>query len=236
MSAGRTPVLRPRWTWSRSGGGGPGRRGTHRRPRPGTAGRGDRCSPRGRPRNPSTRRSPGSPSGMRSSSTECGGSRSTSTSIFPRSTRKSYRRVLERQLIATSGSTGLAPRSEHRRARTGGRVRRRDRRGRRHRPAAPRDRPQRPSRVNEPGTPFDARTRRVELTESTRAANARFFGLDEPVPRFAVTQGLGTIAAHGVMSSSRSGPRRRPRSGVPSGVRTTPPAPLRSCSGIRRSG
>jgi glucosamine-6-phosphate deaminase len=45
---------------------------------------------------------------------------------------------------------------------------------------------------NEPGTPFDSRTRVVELTESTRSANASLFehGI---VPTHAITMGIGTI-------------------------------------------
>ena len=45
---------------------------------------------------------------------------------------------------------------------------------------------------NEPGTPFDSRTRVVELTESTRIANAALFE-DGAVPHQAVTIGIGTI-------------------------------------------
>jgi len=45
---------------------------------------------------------------------------------------------------------------------------------------------------NEPGTPFDSRTRVVELTPSTRAANAEFFP-DGEVPARAITMGIGTI-------------------------------------------
>jgi glucosamine-6-phosphate deaminase len=45
---------------------------------------------------------------------------------------------------------------------------------------------------NEPGTPFDSRTRVVELTESTRAANAPNFP-DGHVPTHAITMGIGTI-------------------------------------------
>jgi glucosamine-6-phosphate deaminase len=45
---------------------------------------------------------------------------------------------------------------------------------------------------NEPGTPFDSRTRVVELTESTRRANADFFRGFE-VPARALTMGIGTI-------------------------------------------
>ncbi|GAC1428547.1 MAG: glucosamine-6-phosphate deaminase [Thermoanaerobaculia bacterium] len=45
---------------------------------------------------------------------------------------------------------------------------------------------------NEPGTPFDTRTRVVELTESTRNANASHF-TDGHVPTQAITMGIGTI-------------------------------------------
>jgi len=46
---------------------------------------------------------------------------------------------------------------------------------------------------NEPGSPFDSRTRRIELAESTREANARFFASIGEVPQYAVTMGVGTI-------------------------------------------
>lgn len=46
---------------------------------------------------------------------------------------------------------------------------------------------------NEPGSPFDSRTRRVTLAKSTRVANARFFNSPDQVPMHAVTQGIGTI-------------------------------------------
>jgi glucosamine-6-phosphate deaminase len=45
---------------------------------------------------------------------------------------------------------------------------------------------------NEPGTPFDSRTRVVELTRSTRNANADLF-TDGTVPTHAITMGIGTI-------------------------------------------
>jgi glucosamine-6-phosphate deaminase len=45
---------------------------------------------------------------------------------------------------------------------------------------------------NEPGTPFDAHTRVVQLTESTRKANAEYFP-DATVPTHAITMGIGTI-------------------------------------------
>lgn len=45
---------------------------------------------------------------------------------------------------------------------------------------------------NEPGTPFDARTRVVTLTESTRAANASLFP-EGRVPTHAITMGIASI-------------------------------------------
>lgn len=45
---------------------------------------------------------------------------------------------------------------------------------------------------NEPGTPFTSRTRLVELTQSTRHANADLFP-DGHVPTHAITMGIGTI-------------------------------------------
>jgi glucosamine-6-phosphate deaminase len=45
---------------------------------------------------------------------------------------------------------------------------------------------------NEPGTPWDARTRVIELTESTRRANADLFP-DGRVPTRAITMGIATI-------------------------------------------
>jgi glucosamine-6-phosphate deaminase len=45
---------------------------------------------------------------------------------------------------------------------------------------------------NEPGTPFDSRTRVVELTQSTRKANADLFAGGH-VPTHAMTMGIGTI-------------------------------------------
>lgn len=47
---------------------------------------------------------------------------------------------------------------------------------------------------NEPGTPFESRTRVVELAARTRQDNARFFGGDlGSVPRRAMSQGVATI-------------------------------------------
>lgn len=46
---------------------------------------------------------------------------------------------------------------------------------------------------NEPGSSFDSRTHVVELTESTRKANARFFERPEDVPKRAITMGIRSI-------------------------------------------
>lgn len=46
---------------------------------------------------------------------------------------------------------------------------------------------------NEPGTPFGSRTHVVELTESTRQANKRFFSSINDVPTHAVTMGIRTV-------------------------------------------
>lgn len=46
---------------------------------------------------------------------------------------------------------------------------------------------------NEPADIFSRSTHVVELTESTRRANARFFDSVDEVPRQAVTMGIGSI-------------------------------------------
>lgn len=46
---------------------------------------------------------------------------------------------------------------------------------------------------NEPGTPFDSRTHIIELAESTRQANSRFFNSLEDVPKQAITMGIASI-------------------------------------------
>lgn len=46
---------------------------------------------------------------------------------------------------------------------------------------------------NEPGSPIDSRTRVVDLTPASAAANAYLFGDRGAVPRQAVTMGVGTI-------------------------------------------
>ncbi|MFB9986712.1 glucosamine-6-phosphate deaminase [Bacillus benzoevorans] len=46
---------------------------------------------------------------------------------------------------------------------------------------------------NEPGTPFQAKTHIVELDDTTRKANSRFFHTINEVPTHAVTMGIATI-------------------------------------------
>ena len=47
---------------------------------------------------------------------------------------------------------------------------------------------------NEPGSPYNSRTRKVPLTHQTRVDNARFFDGDiHQVPELCLTQGLGTV-------------------------------------------
>ncbi len=46
---------------------------------------------------------------------------------------------------------------------------------------------------NEPGTSFSSRTHVVELTETTRRANVRFFNSIDEVPTHAVSMGIDTI-------------------------------------------
>jgi glucosamine-6-phosphate deaminase len=46
---------------------------------------------------------------------------------------------------------------------------------------------------NEPGSSFDSRTRRVQLSEITRQDNAATLVSESVVPREAITQGIGTI-------------------------------------------
>jgi glucosamine-6-phosphate deaminase len=61
---------------------------------------------------------------------------------------------------------------------------------------------------NEPGTPWTSRTRVVELTESTRAANAALFPGEE-VPRQAITMGISTILSSRRIVLLASGEKKR---------------------------
>jgi glucosamine-6-phosphate deaminase len=60
---------------------------------------------------------------------------------------------------------------------------------------------------NEPGTPFDSRTRVVRLTESTRKANADLFP-EGDVPREAITMGIATILSSRAIVILASGPKK----------------------------
>lgn len=60
---------------------------------------------------------------------------------------------------------------------------------------------------NEPGTPATSRTRVVELTASTRAANAAVFGSE--VPTRAITMGIATILESKRIVLLASGERKR---------------------------
>jgi glucosamine-6-phosphate deaminase len=62
---------------------------------------------------------------------------------------------------------------------------------------------------NEPGTPFTSRTRVVELTQSTRIANADLFP-DGNVPLQAITMGIGTILDSRKIVLLASGETKRP--------------------------
>ena len=63
---------------------------------------------------------------------------------------------------------------------------------------------------NEPGTPFGSLTHIVELTESTREANKRFFKSIDEVPTHAVTMGVKTVMqAHSIILMA-IGPAKAP--------------------------
>ncbi len=61
---------------------------------------------------------------------------------------------------------------------------------------------------NEPGAPFDSRTRVVTLTDSTRAANAALFP-NESVPTHAITMGIATILESKSIILLASGEKKR---------------------------
>lgn len=61
---------------------------------------------------------------------------------------------------------------------------------------------------NEPGAPFDSRTRVVELAPSTRSANAECFPNGE-VPRRAITMGIATILSARTIIVLASGASKR---------------------------
>lgn len=61
---------------------------------------------------------------------------------------------------------------------------------------------------NEPGTSFSSRTHVIELEESTRKANARFFDRMEDVPKQAITMGIETILESKEIILLVSGPKK----------------------------
>ena len=63
---------------------------------------------------------------------------------------------------------------------------------------------------NEPGTPFGSPTHIVELTESTREANKRFFASIDEVPTHAVTMGVKTVMQARSIILMAIGPAKAP--------------------------
>lgn len=63
---------------------------------------------------------------------------------------------------------------------------------------------------NEPGSSLGSRTRVKTLTEQTRRDNARFFASLDEVPRWVLTQGLGTILAARHLVLVATGPGKAP--------------------------
>ena len=63
---------------------------------------------------------------------------------------------------------------------------------------------------NEPGTPFGSLTHIVELTESTREANKRFFASIDEVPTHAVTMGVRTVMQARSIILMAIGPAKAP--------------------------
>ncbi|MGE7622862.1 glucosamine-6-phosphate deaminase [Viridibacillus sp. NPDC096237] len=63
---------------------------------------------------------------------------------------------------------------------------------------------------NEPGTPFDSETHVVELEESTRIANARFFNSLNEVPTEAITMGISSIMRAKQILLIAVGEKKRP--------------------------
>lgn len=62
---------------------------------------------------------------------------------------------------------------------------------------------------NEPGSPFDSRTRAVDISEQARKRNARFFNSAEEVPPRAITMGIETIMESRKIMLLASGKKKR---------------------------
>ena len=63
---------------------------------------------------------------------------------------------------------------------------------------------------NEPGTSFQSETDVVELTDSTRSANARFFDTMDEVPKQAITMGIASIMRANYILLIAVGEAKRP--------------------------
>ena len=63
---------------------------------------------------------------------------------------------------------------------------------------------------NEPGSPFESRTRVVDLAPATRRANSQHFAGGEEVPRRAITMGIGTILESRAIVLMASGEAKAP--------------------------
>jgi len=66
---------------------------------------------------------------------------------------------------------------------------------------------------NEPGEPFNSATRQVQLTESTRNANSRFFENKSEIPQYGITMGLSTICSAKINFILASGGKKRDATG-----------------------
>ncbi len=62
--------------------------------------------------------------------------------------------------------------------------------------------------MNEPGSAFDSRTRRVELAPATIRSNAAYWGTEADVPRAGLTLGLGTLGEAGALVLVASGAKK----------------------------
>jgi glucosamine-6-phosphate deaminase len=63
---------------------------------------------------------------------------------------------------------------------------------------------------NEPGTPEDSLTHCVELEDSTRKSNARFFDSPDDVPTHAITMGIASILKSETILLLASGEKKAP--------------------------
>ena len=79
---------------------------------------------------------------------------------------------------------------------------------------------------NEPGSPADCRTRKVDLTADTIEANSRFFDSLNEVPRHAITMGIATIleARSIVLMATGSGKAQAVRDAIAGPIVTSLPA------------